>query len=216
MPHKPIESYGIIGDLHTIALVGMDGSIDWCCLPHFDSPSVFAALLDDDRGGSFRIQAIGLDRNKQMYLPDTNVLVTRFLGEDGVGEVVDFMPIRDPDEPVKTHQIVRVVRAIRGAVRFRLECRPAFDFARQEHTVRLDPRGAIFEAPCAKFSRRCSPTPITSACIPRRPARPARHWGTSRRRSRTWASSAPRSTSTDASATTPDAAGRPRRQGNRS
>ena len=152
MPQKPIESYGVIGDLHTVALVGMDGSIDWCCLPHFDSPSVFAALLDEDRGGSFRIHAVGLDRNKQMYLPDTNVLVTRFLGMDGVGEVVDFMPIRDPDEPVKAHQIVRVVRAIRGAVRFRLECRPAFDFARQEHTVRLDPRGAIFEAPCAAFS----------------------------------------------------------------
>ncbi|RUL89249.1 glycoside hydrolase family 15 protein [Tautonia sociabilis] len=152
MTYKPIESYGIIGDMHTIALVGIDGSIDWCCLPHFDSPSVFAAILDAKKGGSFRIHALGLDRNKQMYLPDTNVLVTRFLGEAGVGEVVDFMPVRDPGEPAKTHQIVRVVRAIRGSVRFRLDCHPAFNFAREAHTVRLDPRGAVFEAPCATFS----------------------------------------------------------------
>ena len=152
MPYKPIESYGIIGDMHTIALVAMDGSIDWCCLPRFDSPSVFAAILDREKGGSFRVHALGLERNKQMYLPDTNVLVTRFLGEAGVGEVVDFMPVQGPDERFKTHQIVRVVRAIRGSVRFRLDCEPAFNFAREPHEVRLDPRGAVFEADSAEFS----------------------------------------------------------------
>ena len=92
MAYKNIDSYGVIGDLHTAALVSSDGSIDWCCLPRFDSPSVFAAILDDKKGGSFRIGPTKEDRCKQMYLPDTNVLVTRFLSEDGVGEVIDFMP----------------------------------------------------------------------------------------------------------------------------
>ncbi len=146
MPYQPIESYGVIGDMHTVALVGMDGSIDWCCLPHFDSPSVFAAILDDRKGGFFRIASLHDGRRKQMYLPDTNVLVTRFLSQDGVGEVVDFMPIHSGHPAQKIHEIVRVVRGIRGTVRFRLECQPAFDFARRPHTVRLDARGAIFES----------------------------------------------------------------------
>jgi GH15 family glucan-1,4-alpha-glucosidase len=144
MSYKPIESYGVIGDMHTVALVGSDGSIDWCCLPFFDSPSVFAAILDDRKGGFFRISTLGEARQKQMYLPDTNVLVTRFLAEEGVGEVVDFMPVDASGSTI--HDIVRVAHGIRGSVRFRLECRPAFDFARRPHTVALDPRGAVFES----------------------------------------------------------------------
>ena len=118
MAYKPIESYGVIGDLHTVALVGMDGSIDWCCLPHFDSPSIFAAILDERKGGFFKIASLYEAQHKQMYLPDSNVLVTRFLSPEGVGEVVDFMPVEDPGRGKKTHQIVRVVRAVRGSVRF--------------------------------------------------------------------------------------------------
>jgi GH15 family glucan-1,4-alpha-glucosidase len=152
MSYKPIESYGIIGDMHTVALVGTDGSIDWCCLPAFDSPSVFAAILDDRKGGSFRIAPIHEARQKQMYLPDTNVLITRFLGQEGVGEVVDFMPIQEPGQGTKVHEIVRVVRGVRGAVRFRLECRPAFDYARQRHQVALDARGALFVTPAATLA----------------------------------------------------------------
>ena len=95
MAYKPIESYGVIGDLHTVALVGMDGSIDWCCLPHFDSPSIFAAILDERKGGFFKIASLYEAQHKQMYLPDSNVLVTRFLSPEGVGEVVDFMPVQD-------------------------------------------------------------------------------------------------------------------------
>src|SRR5712675_2281502 len=88
--YQPIENYGIIGNLRTAALVGMDGSIDWLCLPHFDSPSVFAALLDDQKGGRFRIAPAGDHfRHKQFYWPDTPILITRFLHEDGVGEVED-------------------------------------------------------------------------------------------------------------------------------
>src|SRR5256885_10422989 len=98
MAYKPIESYGVIGDLHTVALVGMDGSIDWCCLPHFDSPSVFAAILDYRKGGFFKISATRESTLKQLYFPDSNILQTRFLNPDGVGEVVDFMPVAGDNE----------------------------------------------------------------------------------------------------------------------
>src|SRR5215813_13665878 len=96
-PYQPIEDYGVIGDLHTVALVGKNGSIDWCCIPRFDSPSVFGALLDAQKGGFFRISPL-LDNgtqvgHRQLYLPETNILITRFLTADGVGEITDFMPV---------------------------------------------------------------------------------------------------------------------------
>lgn len=152
MGYNPIESYGVIGDMYTVALVGMDGSIDWCCLPHFDSPSIFGRILDDKKGGYFQVRSLYDAQHKQMYLPDSNVLVTRFLSEQGVGEVIDFMPVSESRAGDKTHQIVRVVRAVRGSVRFRLDCHPAFDFARKEHQLTLVGRGAIFETPECKFS----------------------------------------------------------------
>ncbi|MET0620607.1 MAG: trehalase-like domain-containing protein, partial [Thermoanaerobaculia bacterium] len=100
MSYPPIEHHGVIGDLHTVALVALDGTIDWLCLPHFDSPSIFGSILDDTRGGSFRITATSdALRRRQMYLPDSNVLVTRFLTPEGVGEVVDFMPIHLEPRP---------------------------------------------------------------------------------------------------------------------
>ena len=117
MSYRPIESYGVIGDLHSVALVGMDGSIDWCCLPNFDSPSVFAAILDDRKGGHFRVAATEESTLKQMYLPETNVLLTRFLGAEGVGEVCDFMPVRSGKRGKGVdclHEIVRIARAVRG------------------------------------------------------------------------------------------------------
>src|SRR5947209_16835229 len=86
--YQPIEDYGLIGNLHTVALVGKNGSIDWCCIPRFDAPSVFGALLDAEKGGFFRIappDTPDMER-KQLYLPDTNILITRFLTVDGVGE----------------------------------------------------------------------------------------------------------------------------------
>jgi GH15 family glucan-1,4-alpha-glucosidase len=152
MAYKPIENYGVIGDLHTVALVGVDGSIDWCCLPHFDSPSVFAGILDDRKGGFFKIAPLHYTQHKQMYLPDSCVLLTRFLSAEGVGEVLDFMPIEDAPPGRKTHQIVRVVRAVRGSVRFRLECRPAFGYARRPHQVALEGRGAVFTAGDMRFA----------------------------------------------------------------
>jgi GH15 family glucan-1,4-alpha-glucosidase len=98
MTQRPIESCGVIGDLHTVALVAMDGTIDWCCLPQFDSPSVFAALLDENKGGHFRLAPEQAGTNRQMYMPETNVLLTRFLRPEGVGEVIDFMPVQNDRE----------------------------------------------------------------------------------------------------------------------
>ncbi len=134
MNYPPIEHHGVIGDLHTVALVALDGTLDWLCLPHFDSPSLFGALLDSEKGGFFRVTATSEEaRRRQMYLPDSNVLVTRFLTPDGVGEVVDFMPIRPPTGPKRRedHQIIRIVRGVRGVMPFRMECRPVFDYGRR-------------------------------------------------------------------------------------
>lgn len=96
MSYQPIENYGIIGDLNTVALINLNGSIDFMCFPDFDSPSIFAALLDDKKGGHFQITPqLDQARNKQLYLPDTNVLLTRFLSSDGVAEITDFMPVEE-------------------------------------------------------------------------------------------------------------------------
>ena len=149
MAYQPIEDYGIIGDLHTAALVGVNGSIDWFCVPHFDSPSMFAALLDDKKGGRFKIASTA-DRVtcRQFYWPETNVLITRFLSADGVGELADYMPVgRAARRSHVYHRLVRRVTCIRGTMTFRMECSPAFDYGRAEHTVLVKPNGVIFESP---------------------------------------------------------------------
>ncbi|HEX8704145.1 MAG TPA: glycoside hydrolase family 15 protein [Myxococcaceae bacterium] len=141
----PIENHGVIGDLRTVALVGTDGTLDWLCFPHFDSPSVFAALLDPQRGGHFRIrpEPDGVVR-KQFYWPDTNVLVTRFYTPDGVGELIDFMPMGAAAEREHAREVLRRVRVVRGSMAFQLECFPAFNYARDTHTTRVIPGGASF------------------------------------------------------------------------
>lgn len=148
MAYQPIENYGIIGDMHTLALVGMNGSIDWLCFPHFDSPSVFAAILDDKKGGRFKISHARADVTyKQFYWPDTNILITRFLSPDGVGEITDFMPIGTSRSGHKHHQLVRTVTVVRGTMAFQMECQPAFNYARDKHTVNLSKQGAYFHSP---------------------------------------------------------------------
>ncbi|AHY46523.1 Glucoamylase and related glycosyl hydrolase [Rubrobacter radiotolerans] len=133
MDYLPIEDHGVIGDLHTAALVGTDGTVDWLCLPAFDSPSVFCSILDSEKGGHFKLHPLAKSRSQQLYIPETNVLMTRFLCAEGMAEVTDFMPVmRDMDEP---HRLIRNVRVVRGTLSFRVECRPAFDYARREHTV---------------------------------------------------------------------------------
>ncbi|HKP94535.1 MAG TPA: glycoside hydrolase family 15 protein [Fibrobacteria bacterium] len=160
--YLPIEDYGIIGDLHTVALVGMNGSIDWCCLPHFDSPSLFGALLDKRLGGRWQIASIHPGARKQMYFPDTNVLITRFLGSEGVGEVMDCMPVEENvphSEKARYHRIIRQVTAVRGAVTFRLYCEPAFNYGRDAHEIRLAEQGAVFSTPAMSVGL-ISPVPL--------------------------------------------------------
>jgi len=149
--YHAIEDHAVIGDLHTVALVATDGTIDWCCLPRFDSSAVFLSLLDADRGGSFSVRCEDTVRTKQLYMPDSNVLVTRFLGRDSVGEVVDFMVPHDEHRSTDSpHVVVRRLRAVRGMVDFVVSCRPSFDFARVGHTVHpLEAGGVVFKAPGA-------------------------------------------------------------------
>jgi len=144
MAYKSIDSYGVIGDLHTAMLVGVDGSIDWACFPNFDSPSVFGAILDEKKGGHFKIGSVREGKQKQMYWPDTNVLVTRFLDPEGVGEIVDFLVIGAVGRPWR--ELVRIVRCVRGSVRFRMECKPRFDYARTEHQTQMEGNKARFTA----------------------------------------------------------------------
>ncbi len=147
MAYQPIENYGIIGDLHTVALVGVNGSIDWLCLPYFDSPSVFAAILDDDKGGRFKIGPTPNEvKSKQFYWPETNVLITRFLSAAGVGEITDYMPVATRAEAKEHHQLVRQVKVARGSMQFHMECRPAFDYARAPHETSLTLTGACFHS----------------------------------------------------------------------
>ena len=143
--YPQIADHGLIGDLQTAALVATDGTIDWFCCPRFDSPSVFASLLDAERGGRFRI-APDVENcvTKQIYIPDSANLVTRFLTPAGVGEVLDFMPAIQRAEATPRHRIVRIVRVVRGELRFDFECQPRFDYARRGHDVQVTEHGAVF------------------------------------------------------------------------
>ncbi len=132
-----IENHGIIGNMRSAALISLNGTIDFFCFPEFDSPSVFAGLLDAEKGGFFRIEP-QLDgvRYKQLYLPDTNILLTRYLADEGVAEITDFMPVQQGDtSSAYAHQIIRMVRVIKGSIRFQMRCAPRFDYGRGTHRV---------------------------------------------------------------------------------
>ncbi|MFD7137843.1 glycoside hydrolase family 15 protein [Streptomyces sp. NPDC059894] len=140
-----IAEHGLIGDLHTVALVGTDGTIDWYCCPSFDSPSVFASILDTERGGAFALGAAVPARTKQFYFPDTNVLITRFFTEDGVGEVQDFMPVTGGDDTeAERHRLIRRVVCVRGSLPFRVNVAPRFDYGARPHTLRMAGDVAVF------------------------------------------------------------------------
>ena len=144
MAYQPIDQYGLIGDMHTVALVAVDGSIDWMCMPRFDSPSLFCAILDDQKGGFFRIAPIHEDDivYKQFYWPATNVLVTRFLSKQGAAELTDFMAV--DERRSERRRLIRRITALRGRIEIRAECRPAFNFARDPHEVAIVEKGAEF------------------------------------------------------------------------
>ena len=147
MPYKPIENYAIIGNMRSAALVGLDGSIDWFCFPHFDSPSIFASILDEKKGGYFRVSPRDpASKRKQYYWPDTNVLITRFYNPEGIVEVTDYMPVGEDIQTEFDYRIVRRIRGIHGKVKIRMECYPAFDYAREPHETVISERGASFHS----------------------------------------------------------------------
>ena len=145
--YLPIAEHGMIGDMHSVALVGTDGTIDWYCCPRFDSPSVFAAILDRTKGGLWRVAPVHSDyTSKQLYFPDTNVLITRFLTQDGVGEVQDFMPVGEQRDGAHRQRLIRRVVSVRGHMRFHMHIEPRFNYARDAHEVELHEHGAIFRS----------------------------------------------------------------------
>jgi len=145
-PYPAIEDHGLIGDLQTAALVSTDGTIDWFCAPRFDSPSIFASLLDHERGGHFKVAPTDTNYvTRQLYLPGTPILITRFMSADGVGEVVDFMPIAG-ERATDRHRLVRMIRVVRGQMRFELECEPRFNYGRDRTEVDVTADGVTFRS----------------------------------------------------------------------
>lgn len=150
--YMPIADHGLIGDLRSVALVATDGTIDWYCAPRFDAPSVFAALLDAERGGCFELAATVPARTKQFYFPDTNVLITRYFTEDGVGEVQDFMPVSGESVEEGRHRLIRRVLCVRGSLPFRALIAPRFGYAALPHTLRILGDVAVFESEALDLS----------------------------------------------------------------
>src|SRR5215472_16290424 len=163
---QPIENHGLIGNLCTAALVGMDSSIDFLCFPEFDSPTVFAALLDPNSGGSFSIRPqISGVQSKQMYAAESNVLITRFLSDSATAELTDCMPLT---ASTQKRELVRIVRVIHGEIPFRVTCQPAFDYARSAHEVDEGKGRVIFKPAnnqcCAMLLRATVPLHTCSDC----------------------------------------------------
>lgn len=144
VPYRPIGDYAIIGDMHTAALIGTNGSLDWCCFPCFDSPAVFCKLLDHEKGGEFRIEPYGKYTCLRSYVGATNVLSLMFSATNGQFRVTDFMPLRHPrddrhGETAAGPRIVRRIEGISGACEVEVVFRPTFDFARVETRIDMQP-----------------------------------------------------------------------------
>ncbi|KAI9010356.1 Six-hairpin glycosidase-like protein [Phycomyces nitens] len=154
--YLPIEDYAIIGNLRTVALCSTDGSIDFFCYPQFDSPSVFCRLLDKEKGGHFSITPTKFESNRQQYLPSSNILATRFMSDDGVSQITDYMHIPAQNQRLSTKPllpwIVRTVEVIRGTVEFDMECFPAFNYALDPHTTEIVDQKY---GQCEKFHLNC-------------------------------------------------------------
>ncbi|MBT4126368.1 MAG: glycoside hydrolase family 15 protein [Chloroflexi bacterium] len=157
MTYKRIEDYGLIGNMHTAALVGNDGSIDWLCLPFFDAPAVFNSILDDEKGGRFSISAVDAVDNRQIYFPDTNILITRFGSDHSAAQVTDFMPVHEEHDLsgdpwtgdsgelcCSDSKVIRLAHGVLGKTNMRMECTPAFEFASTDHQVEKTANGVIF------------------------------------------------------------------------
>lgn len=152
MAYLPIADYGIIGNMHTVALIGKNGSIDFFCPRKFDDATIFAAILDDEKGGCFCIHPQSGATLKQFYWPDTNVLITRFLCEDGVVEITDFMPVGIAADVQRENWLVRIVKMVRGAMTLDITIQPAFNYGRDPHEVQIDDNGVIFTSETYRFA----------------------------------------------------------------
>ena len=160
--YLPIENHGVIGDLHSVALVGTDGTIDFMSYPHFGSATIFASLLDAENGGRFQLRPCHASGAiKQMYLPDTNVLITRTLDRAGVAEVSDFMPV-GTDEHEHCHALVRRAKGVRGESTFEIIFDPRFDYGRAGHKVDVREGEILFhsEGPDGRTVRLRSQVPL--------------------------------------------------------
>jgi GH15 family glucan-1,4-alpha-glucosidase len=147
-----ISDHGLIGDLQTAALVSTEGTVDWFCCPRFDSPSIFASLLDADGGGHFQISPDGCEYvTRQIYLPESAILVTRFMSADGVGEVHDFMPVVT-GRATDRHRLVRQIKVARGTMKFVMDLQPRFNYARDKHTTEVSDDGAVFRSGDAELT----------------------------------------------------------------
>ncbi|MEX2704697.1 MAG: HEAT repeat domain-containing protein [Candidatus Freyrarchaeum guaymaensis] len=140
---KKIEDYGIIGDLNTCALIGRDGSIDWCCLPYIESPSVFACILDVEKGGHFAVHPTGEYESEQRYVEETNVLQTLFRTPTGRATLTDFMPVRESGEGGHAQRIYRRVACTEGFVDLEVEFKPRFNYARSRTQIEMVEGGVI-------------------------------------------------------------------------
>ena len=142
--YEPIQNYGIIGNLHTVALVSLKGSIDFMSFPRFDSPTVFTKLLDANKGGSFSIEPTHDDLNyKQLYFPDTAILITRIFSNEGIAELIDFMPVNEKEEDCT---IIRKVKIVRGKMQLRMKCDPRFNYAKEKPSIEKTDGGFAFSS----------------------------------------------------------------------
>jgi GH15 family glucan-1,4-alpha-glucosidase len=141
--YRDIGDYGLIGDMHSVALVSNDGAIDYCSMPHIDSPTVFAALLDEEKGGFFTIQPQERFASEQKYIPDTNILSCKFKTKNAEAELIDFMSVATQELfAKKDHIIHRCLRGISGTMNFKMECMPRPNYATDD--VRIEKRDSLF------------------------------------------------------------------------
>jgi GH15 family glucan-1,4-alpha-glucosidase len=140
-----IDAHGIIGDMRSAALVNDKGSVDFFCWPEFDSPSIFCSLLDTPEAGIFQLAPDLPDaRRERIYLPDTNVLQTRWLSDRAVVEVTDLLPIGDTEDDLPL--LIRRVRVVSGEATFHMRCAVRHDYARAKTRARMDIKDVVFEA----------------------------------------------------------------------
>jgi len=145
--YQPIENYGIIGNMKTAALISLSGSLDFMSFPRFDSPTIFASILDANKGGYFSIEPqMENMTSKQLYMPGTAILITRFFSETGIVEIADYMPVDEANKDDSYCSIVRRVSTVRGQIDFKVYCCPRFDYAQVEHSTEKQGNSLTFEA----------------------------------------------------------------------